>query len=233
MYNCIHFWWVNSLNPGFILFYTVQALSYIAFAGAAWTDRPVIQMLSPAIPCHYHNTDLNMEGMLLRHLGALQRAIHSLEAYYSKEISLPVPSPMRNPTHPYLTSFTSGDNSEKHFKYLLKLKVTTCFSAKCMATVVLQSASNLFHTIAKKLTSCSWRMVLHWNFMPSLVGCSWLWWMMSVRTMKICLTLSLSFYACLWGLDVFPKHSTWIPLKVSTQNFVSKKKYNTWQSSTG
>ncbi|KDR79311.1 hypothetical protein GALMADRAFT_1233107 [Galerina marginata CBS 339.88] len=37
---------------------------YVAFAGAAWTDRPVVQMLSPAIPCHYHNTDIEMEGML-------------------------------------------------------------------------------------------------------------------------------------------------------------------------
>jgi serine/threonine protein kinase len=67
-----------------------------------------------------------MEGMLLRHLGALRRAIHSLEAYYSKEIGLP--SLTRIPTHPYPTSFTSGDNSEeKHFKYLSKLKGRNLF----------------------------------------------------------------------------------------------------------
>jgi len=99
---------------------------YVAFAGAAWTDRPAVQMLSPAIPCHYHDTDIKMEDMLVRHLGALRRAIHSLDTYY-REYSANPSLPLRNPTHPYPTSFTSRDGSVNRFIYLFQMKGRNLF----------------------------------------------------------------------------------------------------------
>ena len=36
-------------------------------------------MLSPAIPCHYHDTDIKMRDRLVRHLGALRRATRYCE----------------------------------------------------------------------------------------------------------------------------------------------------------
>ncbi|KAJ3499972.1 hypothetical protein NLJ89_g9993 [Agrocybe chaxingu] len=99
---------------------------YVAFAGAAWTDRPTVQMLSPAIPCHYQDTDIKMEGMLVRHLGALRRAIHALDTYY-QEYSANPSFPLRNPTHPYPTSFTSWDGSAKRFIYLFHMKGRNLF----------------------------------------------------------------------------------------------------------
>ena len=52
----------------------------------------------------------------MRHLGALRRAIHSLDTYY-QEYSADPSLPLRNPTHPYPTSFVSRDGLEQHFKY--------------------------------------------------------------------------------------------------------------------
>ena len=67
-----------------------------------------------------------MEGMLVRHLGALRRAIHSLDTYYREYIANPS-SPLRNPTHPYPTSFTSRDGSVNRFIYLFQMKGRNLF----------------------------------------------------------------------------------------------------------
>ncbi|TFK63726.1 hypothetical protein BDN72DRAFT_775561, partial [Pluteus cervinus] len=83
---------------------------YIAFAGAAWSERPVVQMLSPAIPCHYHTTDLNLENMLVRHLGAFRKALHSLQTFYAR----PPDDLSPYPACPYKTSITvkKGDSDQ-------------------------------------------------------------------------------------------------------------------------
>ena len=83
-------------------------------------------MLSPAIPCHYHDTDIKMESMLVRHLGALRRAIHSLDAYYQEYKANPS-LPLRNPIYPYPTSFTSRDNSVNRFIYCSHMKGRNLF----------------------------------------------------------------------------------------------------------
>ncbi len=80
-------------------------------------------MLSPAIPCHYHDTDLKMRDMLVRHLKALRRAVHSLESYYSGNLV----SPSHNPFHPYPTSFTTQDGLVKRFKYHSSMKGRNLF----------------------------------------------------------------------------------------------------------
>ncbi|KAF8808335.1 hypothetical protein BYT27DRAFT_6498226 [Phlegmacium glaucopus] len=97
---------------------------YIAFAGAAWTGRPNLQMLSTVIPCHFHSSDTETRDMLARHIGALKRSLLGLETYYKKTLSslpsLPSVSP-RNPTVPYPCSFIH-DSSKKHFIYLSRLE---------------------------------------------------------------------------------------------------------------
>jgi hypothetical protein len=96
---------------------------YIAFAGATWTGKPNVQMLSMAIPCHYHDSDIKMRDTLLRHLVAFRNATSSLEQYY-QELKFSGPSgPLSqcNPTYPYPTFFTSGSSTHT-FRYTAELK---------------------------------------------------------------------------------------------------------------
>jgi serine/threonine protein kinase len=86
-------------------------------------------MLSPAIPCHYHDTDLKMMDTLVRHLGALRHAIHSLESYYHA-LEGNIVSPPHNAFHPYPTSFTTQDGLVKRFKYLSSMKGCNLFFGK-------------------------------------------------------------------------------------------------------
>ncbi|KAH8914301.1 hypothetical protein BT69DRAFT_1314695 [Atractiella rhizophila] len=55
---------------------------YIAFAGAAWDLRPPMETLSVCLPLHYHLTDEDTRRKVARHLGALKKAVASLEEYY-------------------------------------------------------------------------------------------------------------------------------------------------------
>ena len=96
---------------------------FIAFAGATWTESPNVQMLSTAIPCHYHDSDIKMRDTLLRHLGAFRNASSSLEQYY-RELKPAAPSgplSLCNPTFPYPTSFTSGSMTHT-FRYTAELQ---------------------------------------------------------------------------------------------------------------
>ncbi len=78
-------------------------------------------MLSTAIPCHYHDSDIKMRDMLLRHIVAFRNAASSLEQYY-KELEIPVPSgSLCNLAYPYATSFTSGSTTHT-FQYTAALK---------------------------------------------------------------------------------------------------------------
>jgi hypothetical protein len=92
-------------------------------------------MLSPAIPCHYQDTDIKMESMLVRHLGALRRAMHSLDTYYQEYNTNPS-LPLRNPTHPYPTSFISRDGSVQRFTYLFHLTGRNLFFGRTDDTAI-------------------------------------------------------------------------------------------------
>src|SRR5262249_35957004 len=43
---------------------------YMAFAGAAWNTRPNVQMLSTAVPFHYHRSDDISHARAARHIAA-------------------------------------------------------------------------------------------------------------------------------------------------------------------
>ncbi|GLB38821.1 hypothetical protein LshimejAT787_0506860 [Lyophyllum shimeji] len=66
---------------------------YMSFAGATWTDRPNLQVLSPALPFHMHHSDTNLRTVAARHLGAYRRALDSLMKYYRNELPLITASP--------------------------------------------------------------------------------------------------------------------------------------------
>ena len=68
-----------------------------------------------------------MAGMLVRYLGALRRAIHSLDSYYQEYDGANPSLPLHNPTHPYPTSFTSRDGSVNRFIYLFQMKGRNLF----------------------------------------------------------------------------------------------------------
>jgi len=64
--------------------------------------------------------------MLVRHLGALRRAIHSLQLYYHN-FNGNIVSPSHNAFHPYPTSFTTQDGLVKRFNYLSSMKGCNLF----------------------------------------------------------------------------------------------------------
>lgn len=84
-------------------------------------------MLSPAIPCHYHKSNIKMESMLVCHVGALWHALHSLKEYYTADPS----TPDCNMIYPYPTSFTSWDGSSKCFWYVYKAEDHDLFFSLC------------------------------------------------------------------------------------------------------
>ena len=61
--------------------------AHIGFAGAVWTDRPHLQVLSPVLPLFYHATDVNMRMRAARYFGAAKKAIGALRHYYEHELA--------------------------------------------------------------------------------------------------------------------------------------------------
>ncbi|KAI5988677.1 hypothetical protein F5J12DRAFT_865256 [Pisolithus orientalis] len=73
---------------------------YIVFAGAVWTLRPAVQILSSPLAFHYHSTDTNSQIAAARHMAAFREAVRSLERYYE---TLPSASELANTlSHPIL-----------------------------------------------------------------------------------------------------------------------------------
>ncbi|KAL4078078.1 hypothetical protein J3A83DRAFT_1726331 [Scleroderma citrinum] len=92
---------------------------YIAFAGAAWNRRPVVQTLSSTLPMHYHPTDTVMRINVARHLGAFKKAVATLKEYYQNLPSGPVVVPRQSQLFPHCTSFRSlRNNLVQRFKYI-------------------------------------------------------------------------------------------------------------------
>ncbi|KAF9235365.1 hypothetical protein BU15DRAFT_51454 [Melanogaster broomeanus] len=98
---------------------------YLAFAGATWNLRPVVQTLSCPLQMHYHPTDTDMRTRVARHLGALQKVTRTLEEYY-RGLTTPIhPASSRLQTQlfPHPTYFTplqyshQQDFDQQHFEY--------------------------------------------------------------------------------------------------------------------
>ncbi|KAF8076836.1 hypothetical protein FPV67DRAFT_1618798 [Lyophyllum atratum] len=104
---------------------------YIGFAGAAWSDRPNLQVLSPALPFHFHHSDTKARTMAARHLGAFKRAVQSLQKYYLEElpaINASSSSTWCVPLYPYPTHFLSlEDKSEQQFEYVSAMDAKLVF----------------------------------------------------------------------------------------------------------
>ncbi|KAG2335614.1 hypothetical protein BDR05DRAFT_971585 [Suillus weaverae] len=97
---------------------------YIVFAGAVWTLRPAVQILSSPLVFNYHSTDTENQIAAARHMAAFRKAVRSLAKYYE---TLPLESELANTSShpilfPYPTSFTSlDDNSKTCFDYTEQL----------------------------------------------------------------------------------------------------------------
>ena len=122
MHNCPHFQCVVLSWSQLHLSYTIQALKLHLPVLHGLIVRPY--RCSSAIPCHYQDTDIKMESMLVRHVGALWRAMHSLDTYY-QEYSANPSLPLRK-THPYPTSFISRDGSVQRFTLPSALSTSVC-----------------------------------------------------------------------------------------------------------
>jgi serine/threonine protein kinase len=92
----------------------------MVFAGAVWTLRPAVQILSSPLVFNFHSTDTDNQISAARHMGAFRNAVRSLERYYE---TLPPESELVNTLghpilFPYPTSFTSiEDNGKTSFIY--------------------------------------------------------------------------------------------------------------------
>ncbi|RDB20459.1 hypothetical protein Hypma_012434 [Hypsizygus marmoreus] len=91
---------------------------YISIAGGVYTDkRPNVQMLSPILPLHTHPTDTPSKMIGARCIGALKKAIKSLDAYYT---SLTCDRSIHpQPDYPFPSSYTDITTEQLvHFRYL-------------------------------------------------------------------------------------------------------------------
>lgn len=106
---------------------------YIGFAGAIMTVAPIVEMISPLIPCDFNLHHFDLNHMLVRHLLAFRKATVNLETYYdalTPSRDLPSAS-LPNPSFPYRTFFEVGAQvthftyvrpiSESHLLYKCKL----------------------------------------------------------------------------------------------------------------
>jgi hypothetical protein len=51
-----------------------------------WNGRPNVQVLTTAIPLHFHSTDLKFREMTARHISAFSSAVRSLEEHYNEPL---------------------------------------------------------------------------------------------------------------------------------------------------
>ncbi|KIK77136.1 hypothetical protein PAXRUDRAFT_835096 [Paxillus rubicundulus Ve08.2h10] len=96
---------------------------YIVFAGAVWTLRPAVQILSSPLAFHYHSTDTDNQIAAARHMAAFRKAVRSLKKYYEALPGSGLTNTLSHPMlFPYPTSFTSlDDNKKTSFNYTEQL----------------------------------------------------------------------------------------------------------------
>ena len=93
---------------------------YMAFAGAAWNLRPNVQVLSTAVPFHYHTTDEASQRRAARHIAAFRHAAESLKLYYEQGLPAARESDKtQRQMYPHPTTYRDlGDSTQHHFQYV-------------------------------------------------------------------------------------------------------------------
>ncbi|KAF8623880.1 hypothetical protein AX15_006152 [Amanita polypyramis BW_CC] len=114
-----------SVLPAIIL---ICAGPYLSFAGAVWNGRPNVQILTPAIPLHFHSTDLKLRKMTASCISAFSSAVQSLKAHYNEPFYHQTSTvddiyPSVHNIFPYPVSFKSDiSGSSKEFIYYSLVK---------------------------------------------------------------------------------------------------------------
>ena len=98
---------------------------YLSFAGAVWNAHPNVQVLTPAIPLHFHSTDLKLREMTARHISAFSSTVRSFEEHYNEPLYHQTSTvdgvyPSVCDFFPYPVSFTSGtlaESKSRNFTY--------------------------------------------------------------------------------------------------------------------
>lgn len=90
--------------------------AHIGFAGAAFTDRPILQVLTAPVPLFYHDSDTKLRMMAARHLGALKRGINHLRRYYEVDI-LGTDVTLPDPALPHPTQYFSLHDNQTKCKF--------------------------------------------------------------------------------------------------------------------
>jgi serine/threonine protein kinase len=107
--------------------------AHIGFAGAVYTDRPNLQVLSLPLPLFWHRTDTRLQSIAACHLGALKKALLSLDQYYSQisETRALPPDDQPDPRFPHKIEFTELVTSASiRFKYVSQIPEKLVFFGK-------------------------------------------------------------------------------------------------------
>ena len=94
---------------------------YIVFAGAAWNNNhPNIQVLSSAVPFHYHPSDNASQRRAARHIAAFRRAAGKLKLYYEQGLPAATHADENHPhMYPHPTTYKAvSESTQQHLKYL-------------------------------------------------------------------------------------------------------------------
>ena len=88
----------------------------MAFAGAAWSTRPNVQVLSSAVPFHFHSSDDAAQLRAARHIAAFKRAADKLKLYYEQGLATEA---NENHSYPHPTAYqVLGESTQQHFRYV-------------------------------------------------------------------------------------------------------------------
>lgn len=100
---------------------------FISFAGAVFTDRPNLQVLTPVLPLCYHATNTRMCKMTTHCFGAAKMVISGLREYYECNIET---LQDQSPTfpHPHTYKSLSQAPTLHSFKYE-EIKATSTYHA--------------------------------------------------------------------------------------------------------
>ena len=96
----------------------------MAFAGAAWNTRPNVQVLSSAVPFHYHPSDDASQRRAARHIAAFRRAAEKLRLYYEQGLPAATEADEKDrDMYPHPTEYHDlGESRQQDFRYLSTMR---------------------------------------------------------------------------------------------------------------
>ncbi|KAF8623018.1 hypothetical protein AX15_006563 [Amanita polypyramis BW_CC] len=139
----------------------------VGFAGAVFTDRPNVQILSSIVPLAFHPTDTKNQLKLARHVGAMKNAIGRLRTYYEEvpKLRQALEPHRRRPDFPYPSTFESLQDQQVYkFRYLWMVEAKLVFEA------ILESGESICIKFVRRYCKEAHEKCAEAGFSPRLRG---------------------------------------------------------------